>query len=156
MDEDRYKRLKASAQRYTAYRERAPKEVADKLAEWDAPQILIDRILKELLADKFIDEERFARAFCHDKFLVNKWGKRKISMELSRYKLSAEAKEQGLDYIDEKEYLSTLARLAELKWAKSKEPDHYKKKMKTANYLLQKGYESDLIWEVVNKFNTSP
>ncbi|MEQ9231426.1 MAG: RecX family transcriptional regulator, partial [Cyclobacteriaceae bacterium] len=97
MDEDRYKRLKASAQRYTAYRERAPKEVADKLAEWDAPQIIIDRILKELLADKFIDEERFARAFCHDKFLVNKWGKRKISMELSRYKLSAEAKEQGLD-----------------------------------------------------------
>lgn len=151
MNDERYKKLKNSAQRYTAYRERAPKEVEDKLAEWDAKPEYIERIVSELKQDKFIDEGRFARAFSHDKFLVNKWGKRRIEIELRRYRISGEAIEQGLNYINQEEYQSVLERLAELKWTKVKDNDLYKKKQKTATYLLQKGFESDLIWDVVNE-----
>ncbi len=149
MNEERYKKLKASAQRYTAYRERAPKEVTDKLKEWDAPEPIIERILLELKKDKFIDEERFARAFCHDKFLINKWGRNRLRMELSKYGVSDEAKRQGLAYIKEATYDETLKHLATSKWDKLREPDLFKKKQKTARYLLQKGYESELVWEVL-------
>ena len=151
MNEERYRKLKASAQRYTAYRERSPKEVTDKLAEWDSPPEIIEQILKELQEDNFIDEERFARAFCHDKFLVNKWGKRRISLELGRYGVSEEAKKQGLDYIKQSEYHKTLTHLTEQKWSKVKDTEVFKKKQKTVAFLVQKGYEPELIWEVINK-----
>ena len=154
MNEERIKKWKASAQRYTAYRERSPKEVADKLREWDAPQAGIDRILKELIEDKFVDEFRFARAFCHDKFLINKWGKRRIEMEIRRHDLTYEAIQQGLDYINKEEYDATVLKLTQAKWNKLKDKDPYKKKQKTVAYLTQKGYESDLIWEAIKKITS--
>ena len=150
MNEERYKKLKTSAQRYTAYRERAPKEVADKLESWEAPQEIIERILSELQADKFVDEKRFARAFCHDKFLMNKWGKRRIALEIYKYELPTEVVEQGLNYVNQGEYELALKHLAEQKWYKVKEKDWFRRRHKTVSYLLQKGYEPDLIWRVVN------
>lgn len=151
MNEERYKKLRASAQRFTAYRERAPKEVVDKLEVWGAPQAIIDRILSELKADKFVDEERFARAFCHDKFLAYKWGKRRILQELYKYNLAENVKQQGLDYINQEEYESSLTHLATQKWNKVNETDLNKRKQKTVNYLMQKGYESDLIWGMIGQ-----
>jgi regulatory protein len=153
VNEERLKKWKASAQRYTAFRERSPKEVADKLREWDAPQEAIDRILKDLITDKFLDENRFARAFSHDKFLINKWGKRRIELELRKHSLSFETIQQGLDYINQEEYDSTLERLARNKWTKIKDKDTYKKKQKTVAYLTQKGFETDLIWEIIKTFD---
>lgn len=151
MNEERLKKWKASAQRFTAYRERSPKEVADKLREWDASHEAIDRILAELIADKFVDEFRFARAFCHDKFLINKWGKRRIEMEIRRHDLTYEAILQGLAYINKEEYDATVLKLAKTKWDKLKEKDLFKKKQKTLAYLTQKGYETDLIWSAIKE-----
>lgn len=150
MNEERYRKLKASAQRYTAYRERAPKEVIDKLKEWSAPEPIIDRILSELREDDFVNEHRFARAFCHDKFMINKWGKNRLKAEMGRYGLSNEAKHEGLDYLKPEEYARTLDHLAQKKWDRLKEEDLYKKKQKTALYLANKGFEAGLVWEVVN------
>lgn len=153
MNEERYKKLKTSAQRYTAYRERAPKEVIEKLKEWSAPEPIIDRILEELQADDFVNEHRFARAFCHDKFLINKWGRNRLRAEMSRYALSSEAKEEGLGYLKDEEYQATLAHLAQKKWDRVKEEDLYKKKQKTALYLANKGFEADVVWGVVNRLS---
>lgn len=151
MNEERYKKLKASAQRYTAYRERSPKEVRDKLGQWASPPDITERIIEELKVDDFIDEFRFARAFCHDKFLINKWGKNRLRLELGRFGVSEDAKVQGLAYIKESEYLDTLEKLAMGKWERLKELDEFKKRQKAAQYLLQKGYESELVWELVKR-----
>lgn len=151
MNEERLLKLKRSAERFTAYRERSPKEVVDKLAKWDAKPEEINQIIQELTEERFIDEQRFARAFCHDKFLVNKWGKRRIALELGRHQLSKEAVAEGLNYINAEEYERTLRHLAEQKWQKTKEPDLFKRKQKTVAYLLQKGFETDLIWEVMKE-----
>jgi regulatory protein len=151
VNEERILKLKRSAERFTAFRERSPKEVADKLAEWDAKPEEIERIIAELKEQRFIDEHRFARAFCHDKFLVNRWGKRRIAMEISRHQLSREALTEGMNYINAEEYERTLQHLAEQKWLKVKDSDTLKRKQKTVAFLLQKGFESDLIWEVVNE-----
>lgn len=151
MNEERRRKLKQSALRYTAYRERASKEVADKLQEWDARPEEITQLLKELEEENFIDEERFARAFFHDKFLFNKWGKHRISREIKKYNLPAAIVAKGRAYIDQEEYEKALAKLAEQKWKKLKESELFKKKQKTVNYLTQKGYESDLIWREIGK-----
>lgn len=156
MNEERIKKLKRSAERYTAYRERSPKEVADKLAEWDARPEEIAHILTLLIEEKFVDEERFARAFCHDKFLINKWGKRRISLELGRHRLSKQAIDQGLAYINPEEYWQVLKHLAESKWNRLKDPDETKKKQKTAAFLMQKGYEPDLVWDAIHEVVQSP
>lgn len=155
MNEERLKKIKQAALRYTAYRERAPKEVIDKLHEWEALPEEIEQLLKELKEEGFIDEGRFANAFFHDKFLLNKWGKRRIVMEIKKYNLPCAVVERGLTYINQTKYEETLIHLAKSKWNKLKDVDPLKKKQKTTNFLMQKGYESDLIWKVIRELERS-
>jgi len=151
--EDKIQRLRQSAMRFTAYRERAPKEVRDKLKEWGAGPQEIDNITRELIEGHFLDEQRFANAFCHDKFLINKWGRRKIRMEIAKYELPEHVVAQGLEHINPEKYKEVLLQLARAKWQKTKEQDPFKKKQKTMNYLLQKGYEPELIHQAVDRLS---
>lgn len=152
-DEDKFNRLLRSAQRFTAYRERAPAEVGEKLREWNASEKDVEAILKDLQSNGFVDEERFARAFFNDKFRFNRWGKQKILSAIRRFRLSEDALIVAEESISGDQYLETLRELMGSKWDKTKETDVYKKKTKVANFLLQRGFEAGLIWEELRDFS---
>ncbi len=140
----------ASAARYTAYRERAPKEVRDKLVEWGAVPEEVETILQALANESFIDSKRFSRAFCLDKFRLNKWGRRKIRRYLQTYDLDVGVIEYGLSAIEEEAYHRLVTDLAKQKWDRlATENNLLNKKQKTAQYLLQKGFEPERIWTVI-------
>lgn len=152
-DEDRFIRLLRSAQRFTAYRERAPSEVAEKLREWNASDELIDQIVSELKANDFLNETRFAQAFFHDKFKFNRWGRQKIHHAISKFGLTSEAISSGDKTISEDDYIQTFRELMVSKWDKTYDSNMFKKKTKVANFLLQRGFETDLIWRELNRFS---
>jgi regulatory protein len=102
-----------------------------------------------LIASNFINEERFAKAYAGGKFRIKKWGRVKISIELKRRKISAYCIKKGLAEIEEEEYIKTLQKVAEVKIKATKERDSIKKKYKVMNYLLSRGFENDLVVEVV-------
>ena len=149
---DCLKRGFASAAKYCASRERAPKQVIDKLLSWDYSEEEAAQIITELKAEKYLDEGRFSRAFCHDKFEFNHWGRIKIRMELSQYALDDHIIEQGMQAIDPSRYRATILDLAQKKWAliKSKGED-FQQRGKVADYLMRKGFESELVWKVVRR-----
>ena len=137
-------------QRYCAYQDRCHKEVREKLSAlgiWgdDAGQIIV-----ALIEEKFLDEERFARSFVRGKHRFKKWGRIKIERELKKKDITGYCLKMGFQEIDDEEYLETLTTIITKKNQFLKAKNEYERKVKLAKFAMTKGYESHLVWEVVN------
>nr|WP_314289026.1 regulatory protein RecX [uncultured Capnocytophaga sp.] len=142
---------KARLEAYCAYQERCHKEVVTKLRSMGMIPLAIDEIVVHLIKYGFLNEERFAKSFVRGKFRAKKWGRVRIVRELKMRGLSDFTIEAGLEELDEEEYLEALDTLAEKKQATIKEKNIYKAKVKLANYLLYRGWESDLVYDKINE-----
>ena len=136
---------------FCAYRDRSHKEVEEKLNKMNMIPAAQEQIIIQLMQEDFLNEERFARSFVRGKFRIKKWGKIKIKQELKFREISSPIIKIALTEIEQEKYTATLYELAEKKLDLLKEPDTFKKKRKLADFLLRKGYESNLVYEVVNK-----
>lgn len=145
-EEETLKKLKARAARFCAFRERATSEVEKKLVDWGASANQSSQVLELLKAEKFVDDLRFCKAFTHDKFRIRRWGKIKIRYHLQHLNMSDENIEYGIASIDEEEYVALARHLLQqkLKTMDAALPE-IQKQQKLRNYMMQKGYESDLI-----------
>jgi regulatory protein len=135
---------------FCAYQERCVWEVRRKLYEKGIAEAQIEKLIGFLLREKFIDEGRYARAFARGKFRLKKWGKNRIRMELKMRQVPEDLIRKGLLEIDPTEYYDTLLSETEKKWEKTKEPDLYKKRFKVVGYLMQRGFEQDLVQEAID------
>ncbi len=63
---------------YCAYQERAQQEVRDKLYELGMTMDEVEEIMSDLIAENFLNEERFALQFAGGHFRIKGWGKVKI------------------------------------------------------------------------------
>ncbi len=155
MSNERFiKQAKAKAAKYCSLKERAPFQVMEKLMGWDLDEDLAQSILAELTVENYVNEERFVRAYCHDKFEFNKWGKQRIRQELGRLRVSDDMIQVGLNYLDPERYEGILIGLAAKKLDSLRtEQDPWKRKQKTTAYLLRKGFEMDLSIEIVNQLS---
>lgn len=137
-------------QSFCAIQDRSQFEVKNKMKSWGVEEYIIDNILSDLITEKFIDEHRFAKSFCRGKFRIKKWGKIKIKNELKKRKISDSCINKGLKQIDEKEYCLLLSELFKKKKNSIKEKNKFIRNGKIAKYLQQKGFENNLIWELIN------
>jgi len=136
---------------YCAYQERCHKEVENKLFEMNMITIAKEEIILHLLKHNFLNEERFAKAFARGKFNIKKWGKTRIVRELKFRNISAYNIKSALTEIDEVEYYKTFNQLAQKKFDAIKESNPYKKSKKLADFLLYRGWESDLVYQKINE-----
>lgn len=134
---------------YCAYQERCHKEVEVKLSALNMIPEAKEKIMLHLLQHNFLNEERFAKAFVLGKYSVKKWGKIKIVAALKYKNISTYNIKSALLQINEIDYINTLQTLARKKNLQIKEPNNYKRKAKLSNYLLSKGFESNLVYETV-------
>lgn len=132
---------------YCSYQERCHQEVIQKLYDLAIQSNEADTIIVYLIENNFLNEERFARSFARGKHRIKLWGKVRIVNELKQRKISAPNIKCALTEISEEEYQTTLDKLAESHWDNLKEPNTQKKKKKFCDYLLRKGWESNLVYE---------
>jgi regulatory protein len=135
---------------YCAYQERCHKDVESKLMTMKLIPEAKEKIILHLLNQNFLNEERFAKAFARGKFNIKKWGKQRITRELKIRNISAYNIKTALKEISENDYLETFHILAEKKYKNIIEQDKNKKRKKLTNYLLYRGWETNLIYEKVN------
>ncbi len=135
---------------YCAYQERCHAEVKSKLYDYGLNTTDVDKVTAHLIAENFLNEERFAIAFAGGKFRVKDWGKVKIKYELKGRQVSDYCIRKAIGQIDLDDYENKLVKLAEKKWQSIKTGTVWNKMAKTTSYLMQKGYESDLVRVVVN------
>ncbi|WP_316789901.1 regulatory protein RecX [Pedobacter frigoris] len=143
----------AKAEHYCAYQERSQQEVRDKLYEWGLWSNDVEETISELIQTNFLNEERFAAAYVSGKFNIKGWGKIKIKQGLKLKKVPDKMIANALKAINYDDYLKTILASAEKKLKTIAEKDSYKRKYKLVNYLLTKGFENDLILEVLKNNN---
>lgn len=136
---------------YCAYQERCQMEVRNKLHEKGIFGDNAEDLIAEMIAEGFLNEERFAQAFVRGKYRLKKWGRNRIQMELKQRQLSPYCIKSGMKEIDPEEYWEILKRETEKKYHSVKEQDEFKKKYKTTQYLMSRGFEIDLIQNALDE-----
>ncbi len=138
-------------QKYCAYQERSHQEVKYKLHSFGLSSDEVDELISRLITDNFLNEERFAKAFTGGKFRVKKWGRNKIVNELESRGLTKNCITRGLKEIDPADYTKTLRALLLKKADELDEENMFIKRNKVSRFAIAKGYEPELVWEMVKK-----
>jgi len=139
----------AKAEHYCAYQERAQQEVRDKLYEWGLWPDAIEQIISELIGNGFLNEERFAKAYATGKFRQKGWGKIKIKQGLKLKRVPDVLIKKALVLIDGDAYTAMLTDMLTKKARTLSEKDDYKRRYKLQQYALSRGYESDIVLDVL-------
>lgn len=135
---------------YCTYQERSHYEVKQKLWELGVLRGDHDELIATLIDEDYLNEERFAIQFAGGKFRMKEWGKKKILYGLREKKVSDYSIKKALAAIDEEDYMKVLSKLAEEKYNSLKDEQYLERKKKTVDYLIQKGYEYDLVNKAVS------
>lgn len=133
--------------KYCVLQDRCKSEIKKKIKQITINKEYQDNILKILSDEKYIDEERYAISFCRGKFKINKWGKNKIRNELKKKQVPDININKGLSSISDIEYYTEIEKQYKKKEKTITEKNILIKKNKIARYLINKGYESSLVWE---------
>ena len=141
------------ARKYCAYQERSHQEVRTKLLNLGQRGAELEQIISKLIEENFLNEERFAIAFTLGKFRIKKWGKVKIERELKFRKVSNYCIAKAIGAIEQNDYEKTLKSVLLKKWNAVKAENNFVRKNKTAQYLMSRGFESEMIWIELNAQN---
>jgi len=132
---------------YCAIQERCSNDIVTKMKSWQITNKNQNKILEILIQEDFINDKRYSKSFCRGKFRIKKWGKIKIVNELKRKNINPTTIISSLNEISDMDYSKELDTQFNKKKQSITTLNYYEKKKKIANYLIGKGYESNLVWE---------
>lgn len=133
-----------------AQAEHCQQEMRDKMRRWELDETVQNRIVARLVKERYVDDERYARAFVKDKIHYNKWGRRKVQQALWQKHIDADIQQQVLDEIDEKEYLDILRPLLKQKRKSIKAESDYELNQKLIRFAMGRGFGFDIIRQCLN------
>lgn len=134
---------------YCVYQERCHDEVIMKLRNMKMESAEIDEIIVHLIDHNFLNEQRFACSFARGKHRIKNWGKIRITNELKFRNISSYIISLALKEITTQEYLDTFHKVSERYWESVSESNVVKKRKKFCDYLLRRGFESNLVYQKV-------
>lgn len=135
---------------YCAYQERCHKEVVEKLKSLRMIPTAIDEVVYHLIKNNYLNEERFAKSFTRGKFNNKHWGKLRIIRELKFRQISEYNIKTALKEIPEEAYIEKIYAIGEKKLELLSLKPNQEKKKKLLSYLQYRGWESNLIYNVIN------
>ena len=138
--------MKYFLEKYNVLVSKIEQKIEQYVISEDDKNGLIDYLIEE----RFVDEDRFAKAYAKGKFNLKKWGKVKIKSHLRNKRITSSRIEWALAFIDDEKYLETLFALGEKKWKSLAKEEPIQRKLKTLRFLASKGYESDKIYSFLD------
>lgn len=120
-------------------------EMLQKMRLWGLDEEAQARVMERLTADRYVDDERFTRAFVNDKIRYNQWGRRKIEQALCAKGVDRSVQQQVLDAVPEKEYLSVLEPLLKSKARSISGRNEFERQMKLIRFAQSRGFSMDEI-----------
>lgn len=125
-------------------------EMVEKMRKWEIPEEAQARIMERLVKERYVDDERFARAFAKDKVRYNKWGRRKVEQALWQKHIDEDIRKNVLNEIDDEEYLSVLRPLLKQKRKSIKAQNDYELNQKLLRFALGRGFTFDIIKQCID------
>lgn len=145
---------KTLAERYCSGAEHCCLEVRQMLERRKAESTDIERIIRYLIKEGYIDESRYAAAFVHDKVRFAKWGRAKIAQALWQKRIPQGVADAALACIDEDEYMAALKDVVASRYRQTKGATEYERKIKTMKSVCSRGYEPALVRRVLSMSDT--
>lgn len=145
---------KTLAERYCSGAEHCCLEVRQMLERREAESADIERIIKYLIKEGYIDESRYAAAFVHDKVRFAKWGRAKIAQALWQKRIPTGVADAALASIDEDEYMAAIKDVVASRYRQTKGATEYERKIKTMKSVCSRGYEPALVRRVLSMSDT--
>lgn len=146
--EQAYQKIK----HYCGYQERSHAEVKEKLYSFGLWKSDVETLLSRIIEEDYLNEERFARAFVGGRFRMKQWGRVKIKYELKQKQVSEYNIKKAMKEISEEDYQDIFNKLFASKLESlSSEKNVPTRKRKMLDYMLQKGYERDMIMSKLNE-----
>lgn len=133
-----------------AQAEHCEQEMRDKMKRWAIEPDAQDRVIARLIKERYIDNERYARAFVKDKIRYNKWGRRKVMQALWMKRIDDDILHQVLDEIDDKEYIDVLIPLLKQKRKTIKAKSDYELNQKLVRFALGRGFDFSIICQCMD------
>lgn len=131
--------------------EKCSSDILTKLSQWGVDEMDASVVLKQLIDERYVDDERFARSFVKDKFRFNKWGRIKIAYQLHGKRMDSNIIETAMDEIDDEAYFVRLVELIAEKNRSVKVANPYDRKAKLIRFAQARGFEMDLIYRAVGE-----
>ena len=120
-------------------------EMTEKMRKWEVEESDCERIMEYLRKAKFVDDERYARAFVKDKIKYNKWGRRKVEQGLWAKHIAEDIRQRVLDEVDESQYKSVLTDLLKSKRRSIKAANDYEMNRKLIKFALSRGFDYSIV-----------
>ena len=133
-----------------AQAEHCEQEMRDKMKRWAIEPDAQDRVIARLIKERYIDNERYARAFVKDKIRYNKWGRRKVMQALWMKRIDDDIQRSVLDEIDDKEYIDVLIPLLKQKRKAIKAKSDYELNQKLVRFALGRGFDFSIICQCMD------
>jgi regulatory protein len=146
-----YKTALTKAMDLCSRREYCSDDISNKLTHWGIENSDAEKIIRVLIKENFINDLRYATAFVRDKFNYNKWGKIKIASHLKLKKIPSEIIRSALNQIDNNAYMNLLNDILTAHKRTIKAKNQYDMKAKLLRYGLSKGFESTLLYDLINE-----
>ena len=125
-------------------------EMQEKMRRWELDDAAQARVMARLVKERYVDDERYARAFVKDKVRYNKWGRRKVEQALWQKRIDDDIRERVLDEVDEEEYLNVLRPLLKQKRKSIKAGNDYELNQKLVRFALGRGFTYDIIRQCID------
>ncbi len=120
-------------------------EMLEKMRRWELPEEEQARVMQRLVSERYVDDERYARAFVKDKVRYNKWGRRKVEQALWQKHIDDDIRQRVLDEVDDSEYLAVLKPLLQQKRRSTKAANDYELNQKLVRFAVSRGFTFDII-----------
>lgn len=125
-------------------------EMTEKMRRWELSEEAQARVMQRLVAERYVDDERFARAFVKDKICYNKWGRRKVEQALWAKHIDEDIRQRVLNEVDDEEYINVLRPLLQQKRKSIKANSDYELNGKLIRFAMSRGFTMDIIKQCIN------
>lgn len=149
-EQEAYLRLSA----FCAQAEHCRYEMLDKMRRWGLDEAAAERVATRLVSERYVDDERYARAFVRDKVHYQKWGRRKIEQGLWQKHIADDTRQRVLDEVDDEEYLNVLRPLLKQKRKGIKASSDHELNQKLLRFALSRGFTFDIIRQCLDIDNS--
>ena len=120
----------------------------EKMTRWGIDEDAQQRVVEYLVANRYVDDRRYARSFVNDKLKYNKWGPRKIEQSLWMKHIDESILREALDDVDNEEYISVLRPLLTSKRKTTKAETDYEMNQKLLRFAIGRGFTFEQVKEV--------
>lgn len=139
--------------KYIDRRLRSINELRDYLKNKEEDTIIIEEVIDKLIDYKYLDDDRFTKAFIKDKLNFTNWGDYKIKNELKRLGVNEEIIYNNMTGIDDNIYYERINKIIDKDISTNKKYGGIKLKNKIYNHLLTLGYSKEKVISIINNYN---